>query len=192
VLQGVTTLKTKNGASEDSFVLVISSSAESAPSRPTNRGGAVPSDDSRGDDVYTSVADLRDIRGAAAACPRPLRYQSAGVRHSYQHEVRSAVRLGREFLRVSAFEPAGDTLVANGAGLRLVKFNEANNPVDLVLSTKILPDGPSYPALEPTLAPHQHRPVKCASADGCTFVAKGDGQPLATLGNVRLRAPPRG
>jgi len=192
VLQGVTTLKTKNGASEDSFVLVISSLGRVRAER-TNDSVVAPFrvTVSRGTTGYNSVAELRDNRTSSFGVPAALCDTSP-----QEFGIRTSMKSGRlyvsdeNFCEVSAFEPpAGGTLVNGGAGLKVVTFNAW----DLVLSTKTQPTGPSYPALEPTLAPGISIDLsKCASADGCTFVANGRGESLATLSNVKLASTAKG
>ncbi len=146
---------------------------------------------SRGATGYIGVAELRQSRPASQCDFSPQKFG-----------IRTSTKSGRlyvsdeNFCEVSAFEPAEDTLVADGAGLRVAARPGGD---DFVLSTRTeatatRPAGPAYPVLEPTLAPGISIDLsKCASADGCTFVAKRDnGQPLATLSNVKLASTAKG
>lgn len=203
ILQAATTLKTANG---DSFALVISNYGRVLAEKTSDTavapfpvaisrvrrdaGGSVVS---RTD--YGSVAALRDARTATDGTPA-----SSCDANPQKFGIRTSTKSGRlyvtdrNYCEASAFEPLGDTLVsgstlATSAGLQVAVFGGW----DLVLSTTTQPSGPSYPSLEPTLAPGISIDLsKCASADGCTLVAAGNGQRVAALSNVNVVSKSKG
>lgn len=187
LLQGATTLRTENG---DSFVLVISNYGRVLAKQTDSVMPPFPVTISRASAPYASVAELRNSRTTSAGTPAracDTTAQKFGIRTSTK-----SGRLyvtDRNYCEVSAFEPVAGTLTSGGAGLEVAVFNGW----DLVLATTTQPSGPAYPVLEPTLAPGISIDLsKCASEDGCTLVAAGNGQRVATLSNVTLASRSKG
>jgi hypothetical protein len=197
VLQGATPFR----IGDNSYVLVISSHGRVF-AKQTNVAGTTPfpvtitglrynpETDGKQAKNFVNVADLRDSRTSKEGAPA-ARCDST----SQEFGIRTSTKSGRlyvsdeNFCEVSAFEPSGAALVTDGDGLELTTFGGW----DLVLSTKTQPSGTAYPVLEPTLAPGISIDLtKCASADGCTLVAGGNGQRLASLGNVKLASTAKG
>jgi hypothetical protein len=196
VLQGATTVRTKSG---DTFALVVSNSGKVRAEK-VNDALAVPflvpifrahTGETRA--AYTSVAELRDGRTSGDGTPA-TRCDSTAQKFG----IRTSTKSGRlyvtdkNYCEASAFEPTGDTLVADKAsfqGLQVVEFAGS----DLVLATTTQPSGAAYPTLEPTLAPGISIDLsKCAGDTGCTLVAKGDGQRIAVLNNVKVVSKSKG
>jgi hypothetical protein len=197
VLQGATPLR----IGDNGYVLVISNFGRVL-AKQTNVAGMAPfpvtvtghrfnpaSGDKEEKD-FNNVAELRDSRTSQDGTPAA---QCDSTPQKFG--IRTSTKSGRlyvsdkNFCEVSAFEPSGGALVAGGDGLEAVTFGGW----DLVLATKTQPSGPAYPVLEPTLAPGISIDLsKCASADGCTLVAGGNGQRLASLSSVRLASTAKG
>lgn len=187
LLQGATTLRTANG---DSFVLVISSFGRVLAKRTDSAMPPFPVTISRASVPYAGVAELRNSRTTSFGTPAMACDTTA-----QKFGIRTSTKSGRlyvtdkNYCEVSAFEPAASTLTSGGSGLEVAVFNGW----DLVLATTTQPSGPAYPVLEPTLAPGISIDLsKCASEDGCTLVAAGNGQRVATLSNVTLASNSKG
>lgn len=198
VLQGATTLKTGNG---DSFGLVISNLGRVLAQKTNATGVSFPvpifrTHGSESPVAYTGIAALRDSRASGTTTYGAVPEQCDAT--SQQFGIRTSTKSGRvyatdkNFCEASALVPSGDTLSSDGAnfeGLKIVDFGGW----DLVLATTTQPSGTAYPTLGPTLAPGISIDLsKCASADGCTLVAKENGQRAATLSNVNVVSKSKG
>jgi hypothetical protein len=188
LLQGATTLKTENG---DSFVLVISNYGRVLAKRTDSVMPPFPVTISRANVPYATVAELRNSReDSTAGLPA-----TACDTTAQEFGIRTSTKSGRlyvsdkNYCEVSAFEPAAGTLTSAEDGLEVAVFNGW----DLVLATATQPSGPAYSVLEPTLAPGISIDLsKCVSEEGCTLVAAGNGQRVATLSNVTLASKSKG